>query len=645
MVYVDLPSVMIGSSCAAFLRAASQEHHSSAETAGIGTMREREMSTGITQIVLVLAILALCAGTHEARGQDGVSPEDFDGRVVLDELDADPDTTEITLRPMWWQSHVSRPFSKNEPMPTGLHNLLLLAIHNSHRIKIAKQDPLIRQTAIQEASANFDWVQYLDSTWNDSSEPIGSSLTVGGTVDRFEDHTAQLRGGLRRTNEYGGTFDLSQQMGWQDNNSQFLTPQEQATGRLALSYTQPLLRGRGKFYNTSVVFLARIDSEAAKDEFLATLQDELFEITSAYWELYLERAYLSHQISLYLKTMKICELISARRNVDAQPTQMVAAQGALTSRRADLIRSRTNVTNVEMRLRGLINAPELGSTDVSELLPSEFPSLEYFPATNVGQIQMALQMRPELDAAVRHIKAASRRLGIARQEMLPALNLVTQVSTAGLRGNSNFGSAFGDQFAGSPSYSIGLQYELPIGNRAAKARVCRRQHEVRRLQAEFSRATEAIKTEVDLAVRELNTTYLEIGAKNQALMAAEAEATTIEQRWLRMVDGRGTASLNLESLLRAQERVTEAEREYAAAIVAYNLSLDRLKRSNGTLLRLENVSIRAGCENGCNSTFLNKGDPAESGVAPIPIESFPHTEVHEGIPQVRNYKVDPSAKD
>lgn len=574
--------------------------------------RPRRLKNALLSVSLVLGSTNLTLVGQELHSSQG-----FDAAHVLDELDAQPNTAEITLKPMWWQPLVTRAYSRNEALPTDLHTLLFLAVHNSHRINIARQDPLIRETAIQEACATFDWTKYLDTAWNDSSEPIGNSLTAGGTTNRFEDQTAQLRGGLRRTNRNGGLLDISQRFGWQDNNSQFLSPQQQATGRLTLSYTQPLMRGRGEFYNTSVVFLAQIDSEAARHEFLATLQDELFEITSAYWNLYLERAYLAHQISLYVKTKKIYELISARQNVDAQPTQLVAIKSALTSRRSDLIRSRAAVTNAETQIRGLINAPELGSSDVSELFPSESPSLDYFPAHNADQIQTALQMRPELAAAVRQVKAACRRLGIARHEMMPALNLVTQASAAGLRGNSDFGNAFGDQFTGTPSYSIGLQYEVPIGNRAAKARLCRRQHEVARLRTEYARALEVIKTEVDLAVREVNTTYLEIGAKSQALVAAEAEANTIEQRWLRMADGPGTASLKLESLLRAQERVTEAEREYAAAIITYNLSLVRLKRSNGTLLRSENVSVRPGCEAGCNSLFLDKGLPVQSVSQPV----------------------------
>lgn len=558
------------------------------------------------------------------------STADFESRSVFQSIDTATQTSQVPLKEVWWQPHITKPFNQLETLPTDIHTALFLALQNSHRIQVAKQDPLIRQTAIQEADANFDWVKYLNSSWNDSSEPIGNQLTAGGTVNRFEDHTAQVGGGLRRTNEYGGSLDIGQQFGWQNNNSQFLSPQNQATGRFVVSYTQPLMRGRGQYYNTSIVFLASMDSQVARNEFLAVLQDELFEITQAYWQLYLERCYLTQQISLYLKTKKIKEFLEARQQVDVQPSQLVAAKSALANRRADLIRARTAVTNAETRLRGLINAPQLSSSDQIEILPSEVPTMDYFPATNQGAIQTALQTRPELAAAMGQVKSAARRLGIARQDMLPALNLVTQVSGAGLRGDSRFARSFADQFSRTPSYSIGLQYEIPIGNRAAKARVARRHHEIVRLRSEYARAVEAVRTEVDVAVREVNTTYQEIAAKSQAFAAAQSEAETIEQRWLRMVDGPGSASLNLESLLRAMERMLTAEQEYADSIIAYNLALLRLKRAEGTLLQSENVTMTSGYDQGWNALFLHKGQTADTyqdtGVY------LPATPEHEAVP-------------
>ena len=391
------------------------------------------------------------------------------------------------------------------------------------------------------------------------------------------------------------------------------------------SYTHPLLRGRGAAYNNAIVFLAQVDTQIANDEFLAILQDELLDITRAYWNLHLERAVLAHQLRLYLRTRKIYNTLSARQTVDTQGTQLILTASALENRRADLIRAQTTVTNSETRLRGMINANELGNTDETELIPVEPLPTYHYHTDLQNEIQVALQNRPEVRAAVQQVRAGSIRLGVAQHELLPALNLVTQSFLAGLQGDNDFGTAFTDQFStGRPSYSLGLQYELPVGNRLAKARVCRRQHELTRLQTEYSRALQTVQTEVDIAVRELKTAHQEIIATSRALAAAESEVNTIEKRWQRMIDGNGTSSLNLESLLRAQERVTAAEREYVTSRLTYSLAMVNLKRANGTLLQSDAVAVSPTCgPDGCHDINLDKARPADSQAAPVQMHLSP----------------------
>ncbi len=582
--------------------------------------------------ILALLFIILVSGlensaTNAQTNAQTNSFTQFDGPGIFRQLDQQASSAPQQLVTSWWDEHVTNSLRSEQPLPADIHTLLYLALQHSNNIKIAKRDPLVRETAIEEADSSFDWVRYLDAAWNDTSQPIGNSLTAGGTATQFNDNVFTATAGARRLTRYGGILDISQRFGWQDNNSIFLIPDQQATSQLTVSYTHPLLRGRGKAFNESLVFLARVDSDVAEQEFYATLQDELLEITRNYWSLYLERATLSHQMRLFLKTQEIYQTLNARQHVDTQRTQLITAASALENRRADLIRSRTAVTNAETRLRGLINAPELANTDVAELIPVQPPIVTPYEVDFQAELQTAIQNRPEIIAAVHQVKAGATRQGVAEHELLPTLNLVTQGFLNGLQGDSDFGGSFTDQFStGRPSYSVGIQYELPVGNRLARARLSRRKHELASLRDQYARALETVQTEIDIAVRELRTSYLEIQAKSRALASAEAEANTIEQRWLRMVDGNGSSGLNLESLLRAQERTLDAEREYVSSILAYNLAMVNLKRTNGTLLQSENVSASESCQEGCKDIHLHK---SEAGSA-VHQESFPATQPAAG---------------
>lgn len=553
----------------------------------------------------------------------------------------------ISLINPWWDPHVVESQRREHtPVTADIHTLIYLAVKHSNQIRIAKEDPIIVETGITEADSAFDWNRYVNSTWFDTSEPVSTTLAAGASQSRLNDHRLDLTGGLSRLNRYGGRFDVSQRFGWQNNNSTFFVPQDQATSQLTFAYTHPLLRGRGYTYNNALVVLAKIDSDVAQQQFVAQLQDHLLEVVRAYWALYLERAALAQQVRLYLNTKRIVEALQSRQTIDAQRTQLITASSALESRRADLIRSRTAVVNSETRLRGMINAPELSRSDIAELIPVERPSVAYVGAELSSEIQTAIRNRPEVRIAVQDVKSATARLGIAEHEMLPTLNLVTQAYVNGLQGNNDFAGAFADQFTeGAPSYSIGLQYELPAGNRLARARRARRCVEARQVQARYEQALASIQTEVDIAVRELNTSYREIQATSRALAAAEAEARTIEMRWTRFIDGNANGGLNLESLLSAQERVTEAEREYVNTLLIYNLATINLKRTTGTLLTSENLVINRTCKDSCGPSLeVEKLEPGSNQI-PTVSQNFDTVDVtnHPATDQVVAPNTNPSA--
>ena len=189
----------------------------------------------------------------------------------------------------------------------------VFALKYSNQIRIAAAEPLIRETAITEADSNFDWVKYVDTAWNDNSEPISSILDAGATATRLIDQTFQSTAGVRRNTRYGGQLDLWNRLGWQNSNSTFFVPENQASNQLTLSYSHPLLRGKGYAYNNSLVVLAKLETQAAQEDFRAELQDHLLEVARAYWLLYQERAVLSQQVRLFLKTQEIVQILQARQ--------------------------------------------------------------------------------------------------------------------------------------------------------------------------------------------------------------------------------------------------------------------------------------------------------------------------------------------
>ncbi|MEZ6057539.1 MAG: TolC family protein [Planctomycetaceae bacterium] len=492
----------------------------------------------------------------------------------------------------WWQPLVPRSLRHDAPdVSISLEQTLYDAMAYSEQVKVFHQLPPIRHSAVIEADAAFDWHAFVDTQWDDLSDPIGNSLTVGPGINRFQDHNLYGSAGVRKRTRTGGQFEVSQRLGWQETNSQFFVPNSQGTSRIALSFTQPLLRGSGEWYNNSLICLAQIDHEVSQDEVMRQLQKHLLEVSRAYWALYLERGVLLQKLRTYQRAKLIVDRLRLRQQIDAPKSQIQAAEASLADRRSDLARAKTAVENAEDRLRTLVNHPGYGDNQSIELVPVDSPSFDIFPADMQTSLTEALQNRPEISQAIQQTRAASIRMGMAKEEMLPVLNLVTSSYIAGLAANGDVAKSWGNQFSqGRPGYSIGLQFEVPISNRAARARHDRRQFELQQLQHQYQVTMKTVSLEVQVAVREIETSMRELFSKQQVVNARDSQLEQLVKRWERLPNGDTTTNLILDNILRAQEDLGRAEFEYLQAQITYNLAQVNLKQATGTLLQYQSVN-------------------------------------------------------
>ncbi|TWU59987.1 Outer membrane efflux protein [Rubripirellula tenax] len=520
------------------------------------------------------------------------------------------------FQPWWNQSITSTLQPEATSKPVDIESLLIRTLEHSAQVKVFSDLPLIRQTAITEACASFDWSAFMNTRWDDTSDPVGNTLTTGG-ASRYNNNQWTATGGVARRNTYGGRFEAAQDLGFQNTNSTFFQPNDQGTSRIRLSYVQPLMRGRGQVYNNSLVVLAKIDTSVANDEFSRQLQSHLLEVTRAYWALYLERVSLIQKRRLLEMGVEIAANLEARSSVDVVGSQLVRVNAAVANRRAELVRAEMAVRNSQDRIQALVNDPEFALALNLEMIPTHMP-IQDVESLEIGDVlTTALQMRPEVNQAIKQVKAACIRLGMSRNELMPQFDFIAETYVAGLRGRSDLGGAWADQFSeGTPSYALGLAYEMPIGNRAARARLTRRTLEVRQLQNQFRATVETLLMETKVAAREVRTSERDSVAKYVSMMAAANRLDNVVERWAHLPGVDQSVGLYLEDVLDAQSQLTVAEFEFAKAQTTYNLSLMNLKRATGTLLQHENITSGVGYSCGLPMTMLDKDGIASTSMAP-----------------------------
>lgn len=499
----------------------------------------------------------------------------------------DPTTPFRAPQRPWWSEAVLAPLSKGgQSLPLRIDEVIDQALRHSSYVYVLGADPKIRRTVLVEEQAAFDWRAFLEATYKDTNDPIGNVLTTGNNDDRFLDQTWNVDGGVRRQNPLGGEMKLMQRMGSQANNSRFLFPNPQSTTRLELQYTQPLLDGFGRAFNQSRIVLAQINAETGSDEMVAELQSHLVNVTEAYWELYRGRAEYLQRIKLLKAAQETLAMLEGREKVDAVRRQVLRARAAVATRQSEMVRAQTSIRNAESQLRLLVNDPQMVHSAAREFTPLDTPLMEPLPLVMGDALHVALMHQPGISAAIREIRASAVRLGIAENQILPRLDLIVGTYVAGLDAERDVGQSFGNQFdQGQPGYNAGFLFEIPLGNRAAGAQLERRRLELNRAMGRFRLSVEESLTRVEVAVREVDTSYREMAGKYEAMVAVQTEADYLEDRWRLLAGSQDSAVLLLENLLDAQERVAQEEAAMVRSQINYAMSIVRLKREMGTLLR------------------------------------------------------------
>jgi outer membrane protein TolC len=313
--------------------------------------------------------------------------------------------------------------------------------------------------------------------------------------------------------------------------------------------------------------------------------------------------------------VEILQRLEDRLSVDAVQSQVLAARAAVTTRQAELNRAAMAVRNAESRIRTLVSAPRLFAATQTELIPASGPQNDLCAVMLRDALVTAMSHRPEVDRALLATKSAGVRLQMSEKELLPVLNLVLETYVAGLEGRSLIGRAITNQFStGEPGYTAGLTFEVPLGNRAARARYDRRQLELHQVTNELRATMDTVMLEVELSHRELVTVFRDILAAYRAMAATQSEVDYMYDRWARLPGDDRSASFLLEDLLKAQDRLADAESAFAEAQYGHMLAAVRLKQAMGTLMAVEDLS---------SGTVATAPPPPPAFAPPPPVEDIP----------------------
>ena len=202
------------------------------------------------------------------------------------------------------------------------------------------------------------------------------------------------------------------------------------------------------------------------------------------------------------------------------------------------------------------------------------------------QLETALENRLELGQQQVRIESAEIAVDVARNGLLPQLNLTLEGTVDGL--NRGFGGAFNNegQF-NHDGFTSGLQFVLPLGNRAARS-IWERAL-LQRLQAiaSYGALIQTVTLDVHQAARRIESTYDQLQTARTAVLTYQKLIDSV-QKQIKSGDTGLTDSVIFD-LLQFQQQLANAEQREHQASNDYNFALANLEKVKGTILRYDNV--------------------------------------------------------
>ena len=371
---------------------------------------------------------------------------------------------------------------------------------------------------------------------------------------------------------------------------------------LSLTVTQHLLQGFGLAVNTRQIRIAKNNREVSDLVFKAQVITTVSAIEDLYWDLVSYDENVRVQRDALAATERLLEenkkqvavgLLAPIEIVRAE-AEIAAGQQAVTIAETQVLQQETILKNALRRTSAL--SPVMASAPIIPTDHVQIPDVEPI-APIQDMMALAESARPEL--AQLRILLQNQEIAIrgTRSELLPTLDVVGQLTNNALAGElgpttggnaffiGGYGTVLSQLFARNfPTYSIGLNLNIPLRNRAAQADMINGALVLRQQQLGLQR----LENQVRVDVRNAQIGLQQARAQYQsAIKQRVLQQQTVDAEQKKLAVG---ASTTYNVILTQRDLVT-AESNEVAAQSAYAKAKVEVDRATGQTLYSNNISL------------------------------------------------------
>ena len=480
--------------------------------------------------------------------------------------------------------------AQQQTMSLNLEQCRQLALNQNLEFRASIIDPLLNRASVTRSLGIHD--PNLTASISGSLTEFPSRLittvdpvTGEGTVSSASvPALAGLDGsfGLSKTFAFGTYSSLTANTSTSEQGGS-----ESASTSLRFSVSQPLLRGFGREVTTSNIILARNQLDMSMEELQRSAFATVRATEMAYWDLVLAVEQLRVTELSLNEAEQLLERSRARAESGAQARyDILEAEAEVARRRLQIIQNRATVESEQddlKRLTGIADQPNGWQVGI---VPTEEPIVASAIAEPESLYAIALRKRPDVHLDDQSMERNLLTLRLRRNLLLPSLS-----ATGNLTLNDGSSEGYGKSLddiasASNPSWNLGLNLSLPIGNNTAEGNYRSAQLAVRKAELERQALYLKVYADVRAAHRNLASSRESIEAARVSVNVGEADMNN-EKEKLRL-----GLSTNYD-VLKKEGAFADSRRRYLEAQINHQRAIVELQVATGELLEVRGITVRA----------------------------------------------------
>lgn len=473
------------------------------------------------------------------------------------------------------------------------------------------------QASMEAALSAYDAQLYAFGKWQNNDRRFNNRFFGGGST-AFKQDTHDYVAQLSKRTATGAQFAVRSVTDYDANNATGNLFNSAWQTQLQAEARQPLLQGGGLTFNRIAgpaaepgvytgILIAKVNNDITASKFRSQTRDYVSDVMNAYWDLYFAYRDLDAKRDALDRARQTWESFQAQKTSNRKSgaaealarEQYYRFKSELQDAIAGKLTQRTQVDNsssggtfagvggvqaAERRLRLLIGLP---ISDGVLLRPSDEPNDAPLIFDWESISAEAIQLRSELQQQRLVVKQREMELLAAKNFLMPSLDLVSIYRLRGLGQDlAGDGSAWNE--LGSldyQEYEASLELRMPVGFRQGHLAVRNAHMQIAREKAILHEQERQILHDLTAVVADVDRSFAQMQTNMNRYLAATEAMDVLE------ANRKAGLPVNLEQLLDAQRRVSEAQSRYYAAIAEYTISTKNVQFEKGTLLESANLMI------------------------------------------------------